>query len=94
MEFAALLMLAMLRMPWHALDLSPADYNQRPARANTSYILPVRLEDTAVNAVVAVVLSRGRGDGCHNHRQKRSQQHHFLQYSPLTLFRTIGGLFF
>jgi hypothetical protein len=54
-------MLVMLRMPWHALDLSPADYNQRPARANTSYILPVRLEDTAVNAVVAVVLSRGKG---------------------------------
>ena len=94
MEFASLLMLVMLRMPWHALDLSPADYVQRLARAKTSYILLVRLEDTTVNAVVAVVLSRGRGDGYHNHRQKRSQQHHFLQYSPLRLFRTIGGLFF
>ncbi len=64
------------------------------ARDNTPYILLVRLEDTAVNAVVAVVLSGGRGDGYQNHRQRRSQQYHFLQYSPLRLFRTIGGLFF
>jgi hypothetical protein len=83
----ALPVLEMPCIPWHELELSPPPvtlpvWDESPL-STFLYILLVYLEDTAVNATgMVIALSHGRDGGYHHHRQKRSQQHQLLRYSP------------